>query len=263
MARQPPMRPQIICFGDSITQFGFRPNGWLCLLAERYERFADVINRGYSGYNTRWALPLAPLAFPRASGAHAAPPALSVIMLGANDAALPDGTAAPQAVPLDEYKANLGAIVECAVAAGGPVVLLTPPPVDTERRRADSESTPKREDRSDAAAAAYGKAVLEVGAGAGVPVVDVGGAMRAQPPGWGARLLCDGLHLSDDGNRMLFETVADFIATRTDLGAGVAGTEGDGGLPRDAPDWKDVSASGPRWREVLDGHVRWAPRTAS
>lgn len=80
--------------GDSITQRGFAPGGWAAALADRWQRRADVVNRGYSGYNTRWALQLVDRVFlPLAAGAQ--PPAqlaLAVIWFGANDAALPDLT---------------------------------------------------------------------------------------------------------------------------------------------------------------------------
>ncbi|THU55393.1 hypothetical protein C4D60_Mb11t06080 [Musa balbisiana] len=60
------VRPQFVLFGDSITQQSFGPGGWGAALANTYSRkasspslphqLADVIVRGYGGYNTRWAL---------------------------------------------------------------------------------------------------------------------------------------------------------------------------------------------------------------
>ena len=47
---------------------------------------ADVIARGYSGYNTRWAAHILDKIFTRGQ----APPDLVTIFFGANDAALPD-----------------------------------------------------------------------------------------------------------------------------------------------------------------------------
>lgn len=82
------MRPQFVTFGDSITQRGFAP-GWTGLLADAYQRRADVINRGYSGYNSRWALQLLDRVFPEPTAA-APPPRLATVFFGANDAALPD-----------------------------------------------------------------------------------------------------------------------------------------------------------------------------
>lgn len=83
------MRPQFVLFGDSITQRGFAPGGWAAALADRYQRRVDVINRGYSGYTSRWALQLLDRVFPSAA---AAPVSLAVVWFGANDAALPDLT---------------------------------------------------------------------------------------------------------------------------------------------------------------------------
>lgn len=47
-------RPKILLLGDSLTQTSFE--GWGSGLAQRYQRRADVLNRGMSGYNTRWFL---------------------------------------------------------------------------------------------------------------------------------------------------------------------------------------------------------------
>ena len=88
-AAMAPYRPQYVCFGDSITQRGFNPGGWTSALADAYQRRVDVINRGYSGYNTRWAVELLGRAFPSATKGTIE---LATIWFGANDAALPDRT---------------------------------------------------------------------------------------------------------------------------------------------------------------------------
>nr|TKR68982.1 hypothetical protein D5086_0000309220 [Populus alba] len=79
------MRPQIVLFGDSITEQSFRSGGWGSSLANTYSRKADVLVRGYGGYNTRWALFLLTHIFPLNS---TKPPAATTIFFGANDAAL-------------------------------------------------------------------------------------------------------------------------------------------------------------------------------
>lgn len=66
--------------------------------------------RGYSGYNTRWALKVLERAFPGRDDGGEAPIAVTVFF-GANDACLPDRCSAFQHVPLDEYKQNLRSIV--------------------------------------------------------------------------------------------------------------------------------------------------------
>ena len=55
-----PIRPELVLFGDSITQQSFQPGGWGARLADAYNRHADIVLRGYSGYNTAWALATLP-----------------------------------------------------------------------------------------------------------------------------------------------------------------------------------------------------------
>ncbi|TQD95692.1 hypothetical protein C1H46_018636 [Malus baccata] len=127
------MRPEIVLFGDSITQQSFRPGGWGAALADSYSRKADVKVRGYGGYNTRWALFLLQHLFPLDSKK---PPAAATIFFGANDAAVLGRTGERQHVPVEEYKENLRKIVlhlkECSPTIL--IVLITPPPVDEDGR---------------------------------------------------------------------------------------------------------------------------------
>ncbi|XP_038904754.1 GDSL esterase/lipase At5g62930 isoform X1 [Benincasa hispida] len=58
------MRPEIVLFGDSLTAQSFGSGGWGAALADTYSRKADVLVRGYGGYNTRWALFLLHHIFP-------------------------------------------------------------------------------------------------------------------------------------------------------------------------------------------------------
>lgn len=50
-------RPYAILFGDSLTQrsFDFSASGWGLQLSSYWQGKVDVLNRGFSGYNTRWA----------------------------------------------------------------------------------------------------------------------------------------------------------------------------------------------------------------
>ena len=47
-------RPVVLLVGDSLVQRSFEPGGWGARLVGDYARSADVVLRGYSGYNTRW-----------------------------------------------------------------------------------------------------------------------------------------------------------------------------------------------------------------
>lgn len=131
------MRAKIYLFGDSITEQSFENGGWGASLANHFARTvicvyvcacfflllfffyvnvmswiwwlkADVVLRGYSGYNTRWAVKVMERVFP-ADGGDA--PLAVTVFFGANDASLPDRCSGFQHVPFDEYKQNLLAIV--------------------------------------------------------------------------------------------------------------------------------------------------------
>jgi len=74
----------------------------------------DVVLRGYSGYNTRWALRVLDKVFPAVEGGGGdgdRDPLAVTVFFGANDACLPDRCSAFQHVPLNEYKHNIHSIV--------------------------------------------------------------------------------------------------------------------------------------------------------
>lgn len=83
-----PFRPVVLLHGDSITQRASEAGGWAVALSTYYQRRADVVNRGFSGYNTRMAVQLLERALPPLPE----PPLLATVFFGANDATLPEGT---------------------------------------------------------------------------------------------------------------------------------------------------------------------------
>ncbi|CAM8940135.1 unnamed protein product [Rhodiola kirilowii] len=121
------MRPRIYLFGDSITEESFDVGGWGAALADHFARTADVVLRGYSGYNTRWALKVIDRVFPD----DGVSPIAVTVFFGANDACLPNRCSGFQHVPIDEYKKNLQAIKRWPATE---VILISPPPIDDEVR---------------------------------------------------------------------------------------------------------------------------------
>ncbi len=122
-------RATVVLFGDSLTQRGWGEDGWAAAVAHAAQRTADVFNRGFGGYNTRWARWLIPYIFPLGADDTAAPGPkhlLVTVWFGANDAALPSES--PH-VPLAEFTENLRTIVAHVQKVALHVVVLTPPPV--------------------------------------------------------------------------------------------------------------------------------------
>jgi lysophospholipase L1-like esterase len=93
----------VILFGDSLTEYSFSEEGaFAAVLGDKLMRKADVVARGFSGYNTRMSKALLPHLV--ASFGDVKSIAAFVIFLGANDA---NTGASMQKVPLEEYEANL------------------------------------------------------------------------------------------------------------------------------------------------------------
>ncbi|KAG4942799.1 GDSL esterase/lipase [Glycine max] len=184
------MRSKIVLFGDSITEQSIRENGWGVPLANAYSRRADVLVRGYGGYNTRWAMFLLGHLFPLDS---TKPPTATTIFFGANDAALLGRTSERQHVPIEEFKENLRKFVrhlkDCSPTMV--IVLITPPPLSEEGRLAYArsvygENATKIPERTNEVTGQYANACVEVAKEMGV---------------W------DGLHLTTEGNAVVYEEV--------------------------------------------------------
>jgi len=231
-------RTKIVLFGDSITQqaFSTKHSGWAAAVNDAYQRKVDIVNRGYSGYNTRWASQLVhEVSSHFASGSPANGRDILTIFFGANDASLADGTAAAQHVPIAEYKANLGELIDFVRSDHGSrapqIVLITPPPVH-ERSWAKfcGEET---SNRSLEQSQRYAAACKEVAAEKGLPVVDSWSALHSKAQGDLEGLFWDGLHLSARGNTLLFEALMGVIQSS------LPGLAPDA-LPLDAPLWRDI-----------------------
>lgn len=193
-------------FGDSITQHGFETEyfGWLIILNKWWIRRADILNRGFSGYCTRWAK-------------HAVDdvviserPSLLFVFFGANDATDKQFF---QHVPLDEYKANLAFIAKRARRAFGeefPIALITPPPIWEPKLEIRNKDRGLPLDRSNVKALLYVNAVKEVGNELNIPVLDSWTLLEGNTDNR-ALYLHDGLHLNQEGNSKLADATKKFI----------------------------------------------------
>nr|KJB69603.1 hypothetical protein B456_011G033300 [Gossypium raimondii] len=167
------MRPTIYLFGDSITEASFADGGWGAALANHFCRTLDVVLRGYSGYNTRWALKVLDRVFPTVGhdGAAAAPPVAK------------------------RWPKTL-------------ILLITPPPIDEDGRLRHPyvENPSGLPERTNEAAGSFAKACVETAEECGIPVVDLWTRMQ-QYTDWRKAYLSDGLHLTKEGNKVVFEEV--------------------------------------------------------
>ena len=238
---------QFILFGDSITQQSSTPEdgrGYFGpTLTDYYVRRLDIINRGFSGYNTSQALKILPQFMPSSEQARVR---FIMIFFGANDARLPNTPGGPdQHVPLEEYKANLKKIATHACIKDHKdirIILVTPPPVDERKLvEADQAKYPGMGlvlRRTAKITARYAQAVCELGDELEVPVLDIWSTMTRCAATMARRISCtegtvgneslpgshdaplnpmlqgllhDGLHFSQSAYKLLFEELVALI----------------------------------------------------
>ena len=157
---------------------------------------------------------------------------------------------AAQHVPLDEYQANLEAIVRAVRASGiEHVLLITPTPYDRAGRAAylqrERGVDPSQRDRDGETTATYADAARHVGERLGVPVLDAWSLVAAQA-GWERELLCDGLHDTPQGQALIASAVLDAIQQAWPHLAPEA-------VAQDGPDFATVDPA--RWKDWLDGQL--------
>ena len=187
---------KIFLFGDSLTQQSFSPGGWGARVADHFQRRADVLNRGFTGYNTGWAKAILPRLLASREQAD-----VITVLLGSNDA-VKEGEY--QHVPLDRYAQNLRDILEYVAPLGIPVVLLTPPPV-CDRALCEQANISWPLNRENERTSLYAKAALSVGVEKSVDTVDLYSAMVKEPAYH--KYLSDGLHFNAAGGQFLAELV--------------------------------------------------------
>eukprot|EP00668_Euglena_longa_P006817 GGOE01008150.1.p1 GENE.GGOE01008150.1~~GGOE01008150.1.p1 ORF type:complete len:210 (+),score=36.53 GGOE01008150.1:439-1068(+) len=159
----------------------------------------DVLNRGLSGYTTRWARDVVGEVCDVTQ-----PVLLTVLLWGANDHV--DAESRPQYhVPLEEFRCNLRAIIDhvrCPRSHHPPpkVVVISPPPSARPDRKVDN-------------CIAYAEACREVVERLHdmhhISLLDLTHAMLEQP--W-EDLLLDGLHFNAAGNAFLHLLLSNHIA---------------------------------------------------
>lgn len=208
-------RALVLLVGDSITQQSFEAaHGWGALLAAAYaqDRTADVINRGFSGYTSRLVRRALPALLDQLGG-DPRRAVLVTLLLGTNDATR---EGARQHVPLHEYEGNMRSLLHILARRfpNATIVVITPPAI-AEAKWTDYCAKARKGDgdgRSNERLAPYVDAAQRVAVEAGALVVDLHAAML-QVPDWEQRLLSDGVHLSAEGNRLLYEKLSAVISS--------------------------------------------------
>ncbi|XP_039604815.1 isoamyl acetate-hydrolyzing esterase 1 homolog [Polypterus senegalus] len=224
--------PQVVLFGDSITQSSFDSNGWGAVIASKLVRKCDVINRGLSGYNSRWARIILPQIVNDSLNSKNV--AAVTIFFGANDCALKDKNP-QQHVPLEEYAENLKAMIEYLKTVDiskDRLILITPPPLDEAAWTKECTVKGCVLNRLNAVVGQYAQACVQVASECKVEVLDLWTLMQQNDQDF-STYLSDGLHLSAKGNEFVALHLFRLIEKRV------------AALPYILPYWADVDPLNP------------------
>ena len=197
----------ILLFGDSITEQGFGMNGkvgWASLLAADYSRRADVLNRGFFGYNSQHALEHVLPSLPLDGNL-----LFCTIYFGANDATTPGSR---QYIPEHQFTTNLNTMVTTIRSQSRqpklPIILMVPPPLDREVWA----NFKGMDNRSNERHKLYGDSVKEVATQQQCGVLDVWTLLEGdQSVDMYGKYLTDGLHLNEMGNRKLYKGLHELL----------------------------------------------------
>ncbi|KAF7668693.1 hypothetical protein LDENG_00298450 [Lucifuga dentata] len=225
--------PKVILFGDSITQFSFQPNGWGSEIANKLARKCDVVNRGLSGYNSRWARIVLPRLINNQNSADQHIAAVTVFF-GANDCSLEDKNP-QQHVPLQEYSENLKEITSLLASTGvsaEKVIFITPPPIHESAWEKECILKGCPLNRLNSGAGQYAQACVQAAGQSGADVLDLWTLMQKDGQDYTV-YLSDGLHLSEKGNQFVAEHLWGLLESRV------------ADLPFILPYWGDVDAKSP------------------
>uniref|UniRef100_A0A8C6ZPT5 Isoamyl acetate-hydrolyzing esterase 1 homolog n=1 Tax=Nothoprocta perdicaria TaxID=30464 RepID=A0A8C6ZPT5_NOTPE len=166
-------RPRLGAHRVPCTQHCFQDQGWGATLANRLVRKCDVVNRGFSGYNTRWAKLILPRLISKSAGAEST--VAVTIFFGANDSALKDLNP-KQHVPLEEYAANLKSMVQYLKSVDiteDRIILITPPPLQESAWEKECLAKGDKLNRRNSVTGEYAKACVQVARDCGTAVVDL------------------------------------------------------------------------------------------
>ncbi|KAL1804647.1 hypothetical protein ACET3Z_027715 [Daucus carota] len=193
-------RPKFVVFGSSIVQYAFHNNGWVSILADLYARKADIVLRGYAGWNSRRALQVLDQVFPKTADVQ---PDLVIVYFGANDSTRPHPSGLGPHVPIPEYIENLKKIAlhVKSLSQKTRVIFLSSPPMDEAQfcklLCVGLDELP----RTNELARVYAEACVEMCKDLNIKVIDLWSVLQKQD-NWSA-CFTDGIHLSPEGSKIV------------------------------------------------------------
>ncbi|KAI3474735.1 hypothetical protein Pfo_029920 [Paulownia fortunei] len=200
-----PGRQQFVLFGSSIVQMSLKIGGWGAVLADLYDRKADIILRGYGAWNSRNALQVLKKIFPQDAAVH---PSLVIVYFGGNDAMQPHPSGLGPHVPLPEYLENMKEIALHlrSLSEKTRIIFLTCPPVDEAMIRQYFGNSFDKQERTNESCRIYSEALVDLCKQLDIKVINLWTAFQHRDD-WAAAYLMDGIHLSSGGSKVVVKEI--------------------------------------------------------
>ncbi|KAK9126101.1 hypothetical protein Scep_014947 [Stephania cephalantha] len=195
-------RPRFVLFGSSIVQLSYINGGWGAILTHIYARKADILLRGYNGWNSRRALQVLHQVFPKDASVQ---PALVIVYFGGNDSAAPHPSGLGPHVPLQEYEENMRKIANHlkSLSKETRIIFLSCPPVNEERLRQSRIGVVRTNETS----REYSEACIELAREMDLKVVDLWTAIQQKDNWKEACFTSDGIHFSAEGSKIVVNEI--------------------------------------------------------
>ncbi|KAL2337056.1 hypothetical protein Fmac_011502 [Flemingia macrophylla] len=199
------LRPQIVIFGSSVVQYGFYDEGWIATLFHLYARKADIVLRGYAGWNSRRALQVLDKIFPKDAPVQ---PSLVIAYFGGNDSSTPHSSGLGPYVPLQEYIENMRKIIIHlkSLSENTRILVLNSPPIDDTLINCWNESSDGNPSRTNEACGIYSEACLDVCRKMNIKAIDLWSTIQNRN-NWEDVCFLDGIHLSNEGSKIVSKEI--------------------------------------------------------
>ncbi|KAI4383963.1 hypothetical protein MLD38_009740 [Melastoma candidum] len=200
-----PPRPRFVLFGSSIVQLSYANGGWGAILSDIYSRKADILLRGYYGWNSRRAVQVLHKVFPKDAVEQ---PSLVIVYFGGNDSMGPNKSGLGPHVPLQEYVEHMRKIGEHikSLSESTRIIFLTCPPVNEERVRQNTSGVFSEIIRTNELCGSYAEACMDLCSEIGVKAINLFTAIQKRP-NWMNTCFTDGVHLSAEGSKVVVEEI--------------------------------------------------------
>ncbi|XP_076935401.1 GDSL esterase/lipase CPRD49-like, partial [Bidens hawaiensis] len=165
---------------------------------------ADIVLRGYNGWNSRRAIKVLDQIFPKDA---ASQPSLIIVYFGGNDSMGPHSSGLGPHVPLPEYIENMRKIATHLQGLSDTtcIIFLGSPPVDEVKLHERRSSVLSEFIRTNELCRIYSEACIELCNEMGIKVIDLWTTFQKQDD-W-LTYFTDGIHLSGAGSKIVVEEI--------------------------------------------------------